>query len=82
MDLTTKYMGLNLRNPLVASASPISHNLDVCRHLEDGGISAIVCFSLFEEQIIQESLSLESHLTRGTESFAEAYRIFPSRRVF
>ncbi|MBF0489345.1 MAG: dihydroorotate dehydrogenase-like protein [Candidatus Omnitrophica bacterium] len=77
MDLTTQYMGLKLRNPLVASASPISHNLDLCRRLEDKGISAIVCFSLFEEQIIQESLGLENHLTRGTESYAESLSYFP-----
>lgn len=82
MDLTTKYMGLNLRNPLVVSASPLSHNLDVCRRLEDSGIAAIVCFSLFEEQIIQESLALESHLTRGTESYAEALSYFPQPENF
>jgi len=82
MDLTTKYMGLDLRNPLVASASPLSQSLDVCRYLEDSGISAIVCFSLFEEQIIQESLALESHLTQGTESFAESLSYFPQPEKF
>ncbi len=82
MDLTTKYMGLTLRNPLVASASPISHNIDVCRRLDDGGIAAIVCFSLFEEQIIQESLSLDNHLSRGTNSFAEALSFFPEPEKF
>ncbi|MBF0503580.1 MAG: dihydroorotate dehydrogenase-like protein [Candidatus Omnitrophica bacterium] len=82
MDLTTKYMGLKLRNPLVASASPIAHSLDACRRMEDRGISAIVCFSLFEEQIIQESLSLENHLTRGTESYAESLSYFPKPEFF
>lgn len=82
MDLTTKYLGLNLRNPLVASASPLSHSLDICRRLEDNGIAAIVAFSLFEEQIVQESLSLENDLTRGTESFAEALSYFPHPESF
>ena len=82
MDLTTQYLGLNLRNPLVASASPFSQSLDVCRQLEDNGIAAIVCFSLFEEQIIQESLALEANLTQGTESFAESLSYFPHSKSF
>ena len=82
MDLTTKYLGLNLRNPLVVSASPLSHSLDVCRNLEDSGAAAIVCFSLFEEQIIQEALALEDNLTRGTESFAESLSYFPVPKSF
>ena len=82
MDLTTRYLGLKLRNPLVASASPLSHDLDACRRLEDSGIAAIVCFSLFEEQIIRENLALEDHLTRGTESFAESLSYFPAPKSF
>ena len=82
MDLTTQYMGLNLINPLVASASPLSRDLDFCRQLEDSGIAAIVCFSLFEEQIIQENLAMEDHLTRGTESFAESLSYFPASEEF
>ncbi len=82
MDLTTQYLGLKLRNPLVASASPLSGDLDVCRRLEDSGIAAIVCFSLFEEQIIQENIALEDNLTRGTESFAESLSYFPAPKSF
>ena len=69
VDLSTKYLGLNLRTPLVASASPLSHELDSIRRLEDAGISAVVLYSLFEEQLRQENLNLEYHLSAGTESF-------------
>jgi len=82
MDLTTQYLGLKLRNPLVASASPLSQDIDVCRRMEDSGIAAIVCFSLFEEQIIQENIALEDNLTRGTESFAESLSYFPTPKNF
>ncbi len=82
MDLKTKYLGLELRNPLVASASPISRSIDDCRRLEEEGVGAIVCFSLFEEQIIQESLSLERHMMRGTESYAEALSYYPEPAHF
>lgn len=82
MDLKTQYLGLELRNPLVASASPLSRSIDDCRRLEDEGIGAIVCFSLFEEQIIQESLSLERHMMRGTESYAEALSYYPEPAHF
>lgn len=54
MDLSTKYLGLNLKNPLVPSASPLSHSLDTARRLEDAGAAAIVMYSLFEEEIIDE----------------------------
>ena len=55
MDLATSYMGLSLRNPLVASPSPLSHTLDGLRRLADGGVGAIVLFSLFEEQLREEA---------------------------
>ena len=58
MDLTTSYMGLKLKNPLVPSASPLSQTLDGIRRLEDAGAGAVVMYSLFEEQIDLESLSL------------------------
>ncbi len=61
-DLSTTYLGLNLKNPLVASASPISKNIDKARKLEEAGVSAIVMYSLFEEQIIHESLELDHYL--------------------
>lgn len=76
-DLSTTYLGLSLKNPLVASASPISKNIDKARKLEEAGISAIVMYSLFEEQIIHESLELDHFLTRGTDSFAEAMSYLP-----
>jgi dihydroorotate dehydrogenase (fumarate) len=76
-DLTTTYLGLNLKNPLVASASPLSKKADTAKKLEDAGVSAIVMYSLFEEQIIHESLELDHYLTRGTNSFAEAQTYLP-----
>lgn len=77
VDLTTQYLGFKLKNPLVASASPISKKLSGMRKLEDAGVSAIVMYSLFEEQIEYESKSLDHFLNVGTESFAEAVTYFP-----
>ena len=76
-DLTTTYLGLNLKNPLVASASPLSKKAENAKKLEDAGVSAIVMYSLFEEQIIHDSLELDHYLTRGTNSFAEAMTYLP-----
>jgi dihydroorotate dehydrogenase (fumarate) len=76
-DLTTRYLGLTLKNPLVASASPLSKSMDSVRKLEDAGIGAIVMHSLFEEQIIHESLELDHYLTRHTDAFAEAMSYLP-----
>lgn len=76
-DLSTGYLGLSLKNPLVASASPISKKIDNIRRLEDAGAAAVVLYSLFEEQIIHESLELNYYLDRGTESYAEALSYFP-----
>jgi len=76
-DLTTTYLGLNLKNPLVASASPLSKKAENAKKLEDAGVSAIVMYSLFEEQIIHDSLELDHYLTRGTNSFAEALTYLP-----
>ena len=77
MDLTTQYLGLKLRTPLVAAASPLSEELDSIRLLEDSGASAVVLYSLFEEQLRQEGLELNHHLEQGTESFPEALSYFP-----
>jgi dihydroorotate dehydrogenase (fumarate) len=77
VDLSTSYLGLQLKNPVVASASPISKKVDAVRRLEDAGASAVVMYSLFEEQITQESRALDFFLSRGTESFAEALTYFP-----
>jgi dihydroorotate dehydrogenase (fumarate) len=76
-DLTTTYLGLQLKNPLVASASPLSKRLDTVRRIEDVGASAIVMYSLFEEQITHESHELDHYLERGTHSYAEALSYFP-----
>jgi dihydroorotate dehydrogenase (fumarate) len=77
VDLTTTYLGLKLKNPLVASASPLTKKFDTARQLADAGVSAIVMHSLFEEQIIQESLKLHEDLLRGAESYAEALTYIP-----
>lgn len=77
MDLSTKYMGLKLKNPIVPSASPLSKNLDMVKQLEDAGAAAIVCYSLFEEQITHDANELDHYLTHGTDSFAEALTYFP-----
>ena len=82
VDLSTSYLGLQLKNPIVASASPISKKLDGIRALEDAGASAVVMYSLFEEQITNESLALDHYLNRGTESFAEALTYFPDMRSY
>ena len=77
MDLSTKYLGLLLKNPLVPSASPLMTNLDNIKKLEDAGAGAVVLHSLFEEQITNEALELHYHTTQGTDSFAEALTYFP-----
>jgi dihydroorotate dehydrogenase (fumarate) len=77
MDLTTTYIGLKLKHPLMAAASPFTHHLDGFRKLEDAGLSAIVMHSLFEEQIVGEEKELDFLTTQGTESFAEALSYFP-----
>ena len=82
IDLSTTYLGLQLRTPLVASASPLSQEIDGIRRLEDAGASAVVLYSLFEEQLQQESFELEHHLAAGTNSFAEAASFFPQPDEF
>jgi len=82
MDLTTTYLGLKLKNPIVPSASPLSHSLDTMKRLEDAGASAIVMYSLFEEQIAHDAAELNHFMTHGTESYAEALSYFPSAGEF
>ncbi len=77
MDLSTTYLGLALKNPIVASASPMSKSLNGIRALEDHGAGAVVMYSLFEEQINHESHALDHYLTYGTESYGEALNYFP-----
>jgi dihydroorotate dehydrogenase (fumarate) len=71
-------MGLKLKNPIVASASPLSGTLDSIKQMEDAGVSAMVMFSLFEEQIRQENAAFDYLIESGTESFAESLSYFPS----
>ncbi|MBD2500035.1 dihydroorotate dehydrogenase-like protein [Anabaena azotica] len=82
MDLTTNYLGLRLRSPLVASASPLSGEIDNILWMEDAGIGAVVLPSLFEEQLSLESYELHDHLTYGTESFPESLTYFPQYQTF
>lgn len=77
VDLSTTYLGLNLKHPVVPSASPLSDGIDKIRRLEDAGASAVVLYSLFEEQIAGESHLLDHFLSYGTHSYAEALNYFP-----
>ena len=77
MNLSTKYLGLNLNNPLVASASPLTKELANFRRMEDAGISAIVMHSLFEEQLDVESSELDRHLSAAEHVSAESLGMFP-----
>jgi dihydroorotate dehydrogenase (fumarate) len=78
MDLATRYMGLLLRNPLVASASPLNQSLDNLRALEDAGAGAVVLPSIFEEQILAEQQEMERRAEATAEGFAEALSYFPA----
>jgi len=77
IDLSTAYMGLPLKNPIVASASPLCDSVDKIRLLEDHGIAAVVLPSLFEEQLILESESVDADLSRGAETFPESSSFLP-----
>ncbi len=82
MDLTTTYLGLPLRNPIVPAASPLSRSVDTIRAMEDAGASAVVMHSLFEEQITHESRELDHFLSYGGESHAEALSYFPEADAY
>jgi dihydroorotate dehydrogenase (fumarate) len=82
VDIRTTYLGMTLRSPLVASASPLSESLLNIRWMEDAGAGAIVLFSLFEEQIRQERERLYHYLTYGTDSFAEALTYLPEPEIY
>ncbi len=77
MDLSTNYLGLNLKNPLVPSASPLSRDIQTMEEMEQAGASAIVLYSLFEEEIFLEDQILDDSLTAGSEAFAEALSYLP-----
>lgn len=82
-DLATTYLGLKLKNPLVVSAAqPLSTKVETVQRLEEAGAAAVVMYSLFEEQIIHESLELDHYLTYGTESYAEAINYYPQTGNF
>jgi dihydroorotate dehydrogenase (fumarate) len=81
-DLTTRYLGLNLKSPLVASASPLSESIEnICR-MEQAGIAAVVLPSLFEEQLELESEEVDSELARGAETFSESLSYFPDLQTY
>ena len=83
MDITTNYLGLQLRSPIVVgAAAPLTEDLDNLKRMEDAGAAAVVLHSLFEEQLRQEKFELHHHLEYGTESFAEALTYFPEPEVF
>ncbi len=82
MDLRTTYMGLELANPLVASASPLSESAEKIKRLEEAGVSAVVMFSIFEEQLRQEEAVINRALAAGAESFAESLSYFPPREDY
>jgi dihydroorotate dehydrogenase (fumarate) len=82
VNLETRYLGLELRSPLVASASPLCGNLTGLRALEEAGVGAVVLPSLFEEQIEHEELELMGVLEEGSDSFAEATTYFPEPRRY
>jgi dihydroorotate dehydrogenase (fumarate) len=77
MDLKTKYMGMELRSPLVVSASPLSENIDNIKKIEEFGGSAVVFHSLFEEQIISDQKELNYHMSMSADVSAEAMSYFP-----
>ena len=82
MNLQTDYLGLQLRSPLVASASPLSEKLENIKRLEDAGAGAVVLYSLFEEQLRAEQMSLYHHSTYATESHGEAISYFPEANAY
>jgi dihydroorotate dehydrogenase (fumarate) len=77
IDLSTQYLGLKLKSPLVVSSSPLTESAENIQRLEEAGAAAVVLPSIFEEQLTLESNALDQDLTRGTESFAEALSYFP-----
>jgi dihydroorotate dehydrogenase (fumarate) len=83
MDLSTKYLGIHFKSPLVVgAAAPLTEDIDNLKRIEDAGGAGVVLHSLFEEQIRQEKLELHHHLTYGTHSFAEALTYFPEPDIF
>jgi dihydroorotate dehydrogenase (fumarate) len=82
VDLSTRYLGMTLRNPLVVSASPLSRTLDTVRQLEDNGAAALVMDSLFEEEILHDQQEMAWYTEAGTESFAESLSYLPEHETY
>lgn len=82
VDLSTSYLGLTLKNPLIASASPLSQKVSTVQALEQKGVAAVVVYSLFEEQITMESIKLHEDLMRTSDTFAEAHSGFPDLGLY
>jgi len=82
VDLSTSYLGLKLKNPLVIAACPLTENVDILRRLEEAGAAAAVLPSLFEEQIVHDEVELTKAQERGTDSFAEALTYFPEQEDY
>lgn len=78
IDLTTSYLGLELKTPVVASAGPLSQSVDGMQALQDGGVGAVVMYSLFEEQLRHEAARAEAMAELHEESFSEAQNYFPT----
>lgn len=77
VDLSTTYLGLKLKNPLVASSSPLSQKVESALALENAGVAALIMYSLFEEQILRDSYKIDTDLSRGIETFPEALTYLP-----
>ena len=82
MDLSTTYLGLKLKNPIVPSSSPLMQKVDNIKRMEDAGAAAVVLHSLFEEQITQESEILDRSLEQGTYTYAESLTYFPDLQSY
>lgn len=82
MDLTTRYLGMTLKSPLVASASPLNSSLDNIRRLEDFGAGAVVLPSIFEEQIEREQEIFDALMTTGIDTHSEALSYFPAQTAY
>ena len=82
MDLTTNYLGLSLRNPLVASPSPLGRKLDSLKQIQDYGAGAVVLPSIFEEQIAREQEMIDALIGSGSESFGESLSYFPAETAY
>lgn len=81
MKLDTTYMGLSLKNPIIAGASPMTASSDSIKRLEDAGAAAIVMHSIFEEQINHEAHEIDHFLFKGSDSYAEAVGFFPEMEL-